>query len=55
MDIQLVLEEFGFASYIINYASKVKSGFFKFLRNAAKEVEGRNISLTNCKRSTMYF
>lgn len=45
MDIQLVLEEYGLASYIINYISKVESGLSKLLRNAAKEVEGGNNTL----------
>ena len=45
MDIQFVLEEYGLASYIINYVSKVESGLSKLLRNAAKEVEVGNISL----------
>ncbi|GBM02705.1 hypothetical protein AVEN_32463-1 [Araneus ventricosus] len=39
MDLQFVLEEYGIASYIIRYVSKVDSGLSKILRDAASDAK----------------
>ncbi|GBM80454.1 ATP-dependent DNA helicase PIF1 [Araneus ventricosus] len=39
MDLQFVLEEYGIASYIIKYISKVDSGLSKILRDAASDAK----------------
>uniref|UniRef100_A0A8D8XYD7 ATP-dependent DNA helicase n=1 Tax=Cacopsylla melanoneura TaxID=428564 RepID=A0A8D8XYD7_9HEMI len=45
MDIQFVLEEYGLASYIVNYISKSEAGLSKLLRNASKDIDSGNVSL----------
>uniref|UniRef100_A0A8D8UR91 ATP-dependent DNA helicase n=1 Tax=Cacopsylla melanoneura TaxID=428564 RepID=A0A8D8UR91_9HEMI len=45
MDIQFVLEEYGLASYIVNYISKCEAGLSKLLRNASKDIESGNVTL----------
>lgn len=37
IDFQFILEEYGVASYVVNYISKVESGMSKLLRDAAQD------------------
>uniref|UniRef100_A0A8D8ZHS9 ATP-dependent DNA helicase n=1 Tax=Cacopsylla melanoneura TaxID=428564 RepID=A0A8D8ZHS9_9HEMI len=45
MDIQFILEEYGLASYILNYVSKIESGLSKLLRDAAEDIGNGNMTL----------
>ena len=47
MDIQFVLEEYGLATYVINYIGKVDAGMYQMLRDAAAENEAGNVSIAN--------
>lgn len=42
IDIQFVLDEYGIASYIINYIGKVDSGLSKLLRDASSDMTREN-------------
>jgi hypothetical protein len=50
IDLQFVLEEYGIASYIINYVSKIDSGLSKLLRMAAEYVNNGNMSIKDTFR-----
>ncbi|XP_059142987.1 uncharacterized protein LOC131930491 [Physella acuta] len=45
MDLQFVLEEYGLASYIVKYVSKIDSGLSKILRDAASDANKGNKSV----------
>ena len=47
IDIQFVLEEYGLATYVINYIGKVDARMCQMLRDAAAENEDGNVSITN--------
>ena len=51
MDLQFVIEEYGLASYIIKYVSKVDSGLSKILRDAASDANKGNKSVKEKFRS----
>ena len=45
MDLQFILEEYGLASYIINYVSKTDAGLSKLLRDASSDVKDGNTTI----------